>query len=80
MRKVIWTIVVLAVLWCGWWLGASILAQQAIEKRKKHEGVPLPDKRGTPQVKSPGKTKRLGGKWQPVGESNPSFQVENLAS
>ena len=20
------------------------------------------------------------GKWQPVGESNPSFQVENLAS
>lgn len=22
----------------------------------------------------------MGGKWQPVGESNPSFQVENLAS
>ena len=22
----------------------------------------------------------LAGEWQPVGESNPSFQVENLAS
>jgi hypothetical protein len=22
----------------------------------------------------------LGDMWQPVGESNPSFQVENLAS
>ena len=56
------------------------LAQQAIEKCKKHESVPPPDKRGTPQVISLRKAKRLGSKWQPVGESNPSFQVENLAS
>ena len=28
-----------------------------------------------------GRTKtQKTGKWQPVGESNPSFQVENLAS
>jgi hypothetical protein len=27
-----------------------------------------------------GKTGVFGENWQPVGESNPSFQVENLAS
>ena len=32
-----------------------------------------------PQVK-PKKYSDIFGRWQPVGESNPSYQVENLVS
>ena len=59
------------------------LADSAIKRihdAQNGKSVPPPEKRGTPLAKSPSKTMRLGDRWQPVGESNPSFQVENLAS
>ena len=43
-------------------------------------GVPRSEKRGTPEGTGSSITRRSVQKWQPVGESNPSFQVENLAS
>ncbi len=43
-------------------------------------GVPRPENRGTLRHGTAGETKEIRGEWQPVGESNPSFQVENLAS
>jgi integrase len=59
------------------------LTQQAsdrIEASQKTQGVPRTKNRGTPERLSTSVTKIFGDKWQPVGESNPSFQVENLAS
>ncbi len=50
------------------------------EKARQARGVPRPENRGTPDGSGPSKIRLLEGKWQPVGESNPSFQVENLAS
>lgn len=43
-------------------------------------GVPRPESRGTPDTISDCKITEILDSWQPVGESNPSFQVENLAS
>ncbi len=42
--------------------------------------VPRGCKSGPNLTKNNVKVKCSGEKWQPVGESNPSFQVENLAS
>ncbi|NDU99885.1 hypothetical protein GZA08_02730 [Pseudoroseicyclus sp. CLL3-39] len=44
------------------------------------QGVPRPENRGTLDDSAPSKTTENEERWQPVGESNPSFQVENLAS
>jgi len=61
----------------------NALTEQAIKRihdAQNNESVPPPKKRGTPFDKKPMKTESYGDRWQPVGESNPSFQVENLAS
>ena len=61
----------------------NALAEQAIKRihdAQNNESVPPPKKRGTRFEKISMKPVSYGGKWQPVGESNPSFQVENLAS
>ncbi len=50
------------------------------EAARQARGVPRTQNRGTPDASGPSKITLLGGSWQPVGESNPSFQVENLAS
>ena len=55
-------------------------AEKARAKAHSAQGVPPQETRGTPDVSSVSKIKEISGKWQPVGESNPSFQVENLAS
>ncbi len=56
------------------------LAQQAIKKRAKHESVPRPQKRGTPDGVTRNIIRLSENYWQSLGESNPSFQVETLAS
>ena len=59
------------------------LAESAINRihtAQNVKSVPPHEKHGTPLAKSQRKTTHLRSKWQPVGESNPSFQVENLAS
>jgi len=59
------------------------LAEQAadrVDAAKKGQGVPRPENRGTPKGVSPNVVTISRNRWQPVGESNPSFQVENLAS
>ena len=50
------------------------------EKARQLQSVPRQENRGTPDRSGANKITLLGEKWQPVGESNPSFQVENLAS
>ena len=55
---------------------AALRAEAASAARS----VPRPENRGTLDEVTFSKTKETEGKWQPVGESNPSFQVENLAS
>jgi len=52
------------------------LVQQALE----NQSVPHPELRGTLEPDEANKIEASEKKWQPVGESNPSFQVENLAS
>ncbi len=44
------------------------------------KGEPRPETRGPHSDQEANKIRLSEGKWQPVGESNPSFQVENLAS
>lgn len=56
------------------------VAINRIHEAPKAKSAPPPEKRGTPLAKRPSRANRSGGMWQPVGESNPSFQVENLAS
>ena len=51
-----------------------------VEQARNSRGVPRPENRGTPQRSGANVVRLRGEKWQPVGESNPSFQVENLAS
>ena len=51
-----------------------------VEGARKSQGVPRPQNRGTPSAKDPEDSTAYDWGWQPVGESNPSFQVENLAS
>ena len=46
----------------------------------RNAGVPRPENRGTPEGVSANEIRDLRISWQPVGESNPSFQVENLTS
>ncbi len=50
------------------------------EKARQARVVPRPENRGTLDGSGSSKIRLFGGRWQPVGESNPSFQVENLAS
>ena len=59
------------------------LAKQAADRVTatiKGQGVRRPENRGIPAGASPNVVKISRKIWQPVGESNPSFQVENLAS
>ncbi len=51
-----------------------------VEEAKRVQGVPRPPERGTHGGHGVNKPRDFKEKWQPVGESNPSFQVENLAS
>lgn len=44
------------------------------------QSVPTPSERGTHAAEKTNKTREKLGEWQPVGESNPSSQVENLVS
>lgn len=60
--------------------GLVLSGFERVEKARKAAGVPQPQKRGTLPEGTSMKTKFSVGKWQPVGESNPSFQVENLTS
>ena len=55
---------------------AALRAEAAAEARS----VPRPENRGTLDDVTSSKIKENKEKWQPVGESNPSFQVENLTS
>ncbi len=50
------------------------------EQARKRQGVPHPQKSGTLPTVNPIKIMLSEMAWQPVGESNPSFQVENLTS
>lgn len=43
-------------------------------------GVPRSEMGGTPADASPNEARISWKNWQPVGESNPSSQVENLVS
>ena len=61
-------------------IGRRRLAQQAIEKRKQHKSVPRSVFVGHPMPKASNTSGVLEDQWQSLGESNPSFQVENLAS
>jgi integrase len=59
------------------------LAKKAAERVEAGRGtrsVPRPKDRGTLDGVSVCDQEYILGKWQPVGESNPSFQVENLTS
>ena len=56
---------------------AASVASQRVEISK---GGPRPKIRGPLSGPSAGKIEEKSWIWQPVGESNPSFQVENLAS
>lgn len=60
--------------------GLVLSGFERVENARKAAGVPQPQKRGTLPEGTLVKTMLSGGMWQPVGESNPSFQVENLAS
>lgn len=50
------------------------------QKARQARSVPRHENRGTLEGSSVSKSRVFDDKWQPVGESNPSFQVENLAS
>ncbi len=59
------------------------LATQGFERAeaaRKKRSVPHPKNSGTLPLKSSIKSICKDSEWQPVGESNPSFQVENLTS
>ena len=59
------------------------LAQSAIDRLAKQEANEnsQPQSEGWEnQENLPSKIKNLGIKWRPLGESNPSFKIENLAS
>ena len=56
------------------------LAAESAQKRDTSEGIPRFPERGTREGGTTDIVRLSGGKWQSVGESNPSFQVENLAS
>ena len=60
--------------------GLVLSSFERVEKARQAAGVPHPQKRGTLPSGMSVKSMLSGGGWQPVGESNPSFQVENLAS
>jgi len=51
-----------------------------VERARRGQGVPRNENRGTPSEEGVVISMPYREKWQPVGESNPSFQVENLAS
>jgi len=53
---------------------------ERVEHANAIQGVPRPENRGTLGRSEVNNTRDLQSGWQPVGESNPSFQVENLAS
>ena len=59
------------------------LAEAAADRAERAvvgQCVPRPDHRGTPGPQKFNEQRGKEARWQPVGESNPSFQVENLAS
>ena len=56
------------------------LAADRVDAARDGKSVPRPEQCGTPEGDMPNIIRFSGSKWQPVGESNPSFQVENLAS
>jgi len=59
------------------------LTESAIKRihgAEKAKSVPPTKNRGTPLTEKSVKTMLSGNQWQSLGESNPSFQVENLAS
>ncbi len=58
----------------------SVASFDRAEKARDSNGVPCPENRGTQEGKKSNDIRKFESKWQPVGESNPSFQVENLAS
>ncbi len=60
--------------------GLVLSGFERVEKARKAAGVPQPQKGGTLPKGMSLKTILSGGRWQPVGESNPSSQVENLVS
>ena len=53
---------------------------ERVQNASAIQGVPRPKNRGTLGRDDANDTKGSEREWQPVGESNPSFQVENLAS
>ena len=55
-------------------------AKAGVAKRPSLAAGPRTTDRGPHLTANNRKTKENRRKWQPVGESNPSFQVENLAS
>ncbi len=55
---------------------AALRAEAAAEAQR----LPRSENRGTLDDATSSKLRENEEKWQPVGESNPSFQVENLAS
>jgi len=59
------------------------LAQSAIDRLAKQEANEnsQPQDEGWENAENPpSKIRDLGIKWRPLGESNPSFKIENLAS
>ena len=55
-------------------------AAKGVESARARRSVPRPLERGTHGIVTNSKVWEKPRRWQPVGESNPSFQVENLAS
>ena len=59
---------------------AALRAEERAKEAAEAKSVPRPENRGTLNEVTSSKTTENEEKWQPVGESNPSFQVENLTS
>ena len=59
---------------------AALRAEERAKEAAEAKSVPRHENRGTLNEVTSSKTEENEEKWQPVGESNPSFQVENLTS
>jgi len=59
---------------------AASASKRMAEAAAAAKGGPRPENRGPQSDQKANKTRGSEDQWQPVGESNPSFQVENLAS
>ena len=55
-------------------------AAGSVEGQEVPESVPRMPGRGTHAPRKTNVSRLSGNQWQSLGESNPSFQVENLAS